>query len=245
VEWSHPTIQVTLQPIPASQSSEEALLPPLPANDSGHLFEYVAGGHGRFYIVGRLGAARPVPGFYGLSDARMPAELLKSFQAPDGHYYQIPWKTNPIMIMYNKRLFREAGVNSLPHTYSEYLAAAKAITKDLNGDGRADQWMGYQDIRPIWWQRFFDYYTHYIAASGGRTLFDSTDICFENEASVKVFRFFQEIYRNGFFRVPPFRVIIFWLKNSPRLLPALEHYPCGKIQKARFRVRHFSDSGSR
>jgi multiple sugar transport system substrate-binding protein len=197
---SHPTIQVTLQPIPASQSSEEALLAAIAGKTTPDICSNMwPGAMDDFTSSGGLVQLDQFPDFTDYLSARMPAELLKSFQAPDGHYYQIPWKTNPIMIMYNKRLFREAGVNSLPHTYSEYLAAAKAITKDLNGDGRADQWMGYQDIRPIWWQRFFDYYTHYIAASGGRTLFDSTDICFENEASVKVFRFFQEIYRNGYF----------------------------------------------
>jgi len=197
---SHPKIQVNLQPIPASQSSEEALLAAIAGKTTPDICSNMwPGAMDDFTSSGGLVRLDQFPDFAEYLTARMPAELLESFRAPDGHYYQIPWKTNPIMIMYNKRMFREAGIQSLPHTYSEYLAAAKAITKDLDGDGRADQWMGYQDIRPIWWQRFFDYYTHYVAASGGQTLFDSTEICFENDASVNVFRFFQEIYRNGYF----------------------------------------------
>ncbi|MDD5766504.1 MAG: extracellular solute-binding protein [Candidatus Marinimicrobia bacterium] len=197
---SHPKIQVKLQPIPASQSSEEALLAAIAGKTTPDICANMwPGAMDDFTSSGGLVRLDQFPDFLDYLTERMPAELLESFRAPDGHYYQIPWKTNPIMIMYNKRMFRKAGIQRLPRTYSEYLIAAKAITKDLNGDGRADQWMGYQDIRPIWWQRFFDYYTHYIAASGGKTLFDSTDICFESDASVKVFRFFQEIYRQGYF----------------------------------------------
>jgi multiple sugar transport system substrate-binding protein len=197
---SHPKIQVELQPIPASQSSEEALLAAIAGKTTPDICSNMwPGAMDDFTSSGGLVRLDQFPEFADYLQARMPVELLESFRAPGGHYYQIPWKTNPIMVMYNKRLFREAGVHKLPRTYSEYLAAARAITKDLDGDGRADQWMGYQDIRPIWWQRFFDYYTHYIAASGGKTLFDSAAICFENEASVRVFQFFQDIYHDGYF----------------------------------------------
>lgn len=197
---SHPKIQVTLQPIPASQSSEEALLAAIAGKTTPDICSNMwPGAMDDFTSSGGLVRLDQFPDFMGYLTERMPTDLLESFRAPDGHYYQIPWKTNPIMVMYNKRMFKKAGIQRSPRTYSEYLTAAKAITKDLNGDGRADQWMGYRDIRPIWWQRFFDYYTFYIAASGGKTLFDSTGIAFENNASAQVFRFFREIYRRGYF----------------------------------------------
>jgi len=197
---SHPKIHVTLQPIPASQSSEEALLAAIAGKTTPDICSNMwPGAMDDFTSSGGLVRLDQFPDFMDYLTERVPTDLLETFRAPDGHYYQIPWKTNPIMVMYNKRMFRKAGIQRPPRTYSEYLAAAKAITKDLNGDGRADQWMGYCDIRPIWWQRFFDFYTHYIAASGGKTLFDSSGICFENDASVKVFGFFREIYHNGYF----------------------------------------------
>jgi multiple sugar transport system substrate-binding protein len=152
-----------------------------------------------FTNAGGLVRLNEFPDFFDVMASRISMELLNAFQSPDSHYYQIPWKTNPIMVMYNVRLFREAGVKNPPETYSEYLEAARLITKDLDGDGHFDQWMGYRDIRPIWWQRFFDYYTFYIAASGGKTLFDKSDLVFNNDASVEVFQFFQELYANGYY----------------------------------------------
>ena len=203
---SHPKIQVKLQPIPASQSSEEALLAAIAGKTTPDICSNMwPGAMDDFTSSGGLVRLDQFPDFMDYLTERMPTDLLESFRAPDGHYYQIPWKTNPIMIMYNKRMFRKAGILRPPRTYSEYLAAAEKITKDLNSDGRADQWMGYRDIRPIWWQRFFDFYAFYVAASGGKTLFDSTGISFENSASVEVFRFFREIYNHSYYPLTTFQ----------------------------------------
>src|SRR2546425_1164699 len=56
-----------------------------------------------------------------------------------------------------------------------------------------------RDIRPIWWQRLFDFYPFFIGASGGSTLFRNDDVAFENRAAVDVFAFFQECYTRRFF----------------------------------------------
>ncbi|MGC9512632.1 MAG: extracellular solute-binding protein [Fidelibacterota bacterium] len=201
-KWNstHPEIQVRLQPIPASQSSEEVLLAAIAGKTTPDICSNIwPGAMDDFTNAGGLVRLNEFPDFFDVMASRISMELLNAFQSPDSHYYQIPWKTNPIMVMYNVRLFREAGVKNPPETYSEYLEAARLITKDLDGDGHFDQWMGYRDIQPIWWQRLFDYYTFYIAASGGKTLFDKSDIVFNNDASVKVFQFFQELYAKGYY----------------------------------------------
>jgi len=201
-QWNaeHPDIQVLLQPIPASQSSEEVLLAAIAGKTTPDICSNIwPGAMDDFTGAGGLVRLNEFPDFFDVMASRIPMELLNAFQSPDSHFYQIPWKTNPIMVMYNVTLFREAGIENPPKTYSEYMEAARLITKDLDGDGDFDQWMGYRDIRPIWWQRFFDYYTFYIAASGGKTLFNKSDIIFSNDASVQVFQFFQDLYAKGYY----------------------------------------------
>jgi multiple sugar transport system substrate-binding protein len=83
-------------------------------------------------------------------------------------------------------------------SYSDYIKAAAKIVRDDDGDGVLDQWMVYRNIKSIWWQRLFDYYPLYIAASGGRTLFDGQKIAFDNQASVKVFTFLRTLYEKGY-----------------------------------------------
>lgn len=207
-EWNriHPQLQVKLQPIPASVSSEEVLLAAIAGKTTPDICSNMwPGAMDEFITAGGLIALDQFPDFRNYLTTRVPAELLESFRAPDGHFYQIPWKTNPIMMMYNCRMLRAAGVTKVPRTYSEYLAAARLVTRDTDGDGRIDQWMGFRDIRPIWWQRLFDFYPFYIAASGGQTLFAGREAIFGNRAAEQVLGFFQELYRAGFYPMTTFQ----------------------------------------
>ncbi|MCG2716190.1 MAG: extracellular solute-binding protein [Candidatus Marinimicrobia bacterium] len=201
-QWNaaNDSIKVKMQPIPASQSSEEVLLAAIAAGTTPDICSNMwPGAMDDFIASGGLVRLDQFPDFVDCISERVPADLLKTFLAPDGHFYQIPWKTNPIMIVYNKNIFRDAGVDFIPRTYSEYIKAGRKITRDLDGDGNLDVWLSHRDTKPIWWQRFFDYYTFYIAASGGQTLFEGSEIIFNNEASVKVFDFFRQLYKEGLF----------------------------------------------
>ncbi|GIV60513.1 MAG: hypothetical protein KatS3mg043_1602 [Rhodothermaceae bacterium] len=163
---------MTLQPIPAGQSSEEVLLAAVVAGTTPDLCSNIWPGIvSEFVHAGGVLALDRFPDFDSLMQDRLPPGLLDQFRAGDGHVYQLPWKTNPALMQYNVRLFREAGFTTAPRTYSDYLEAARRITADLDGDGQFDRWIGYRDIQPIWHQRFFDYYAFYVAASGGKTLF--------------------------------------------------------------------------
>ena len=85
-----------------------------------------------------------------------------------------------------------------PRTYGEFIRAAARVTRDTDGDGQTDRWMGARDIRPIWWQRYFDVYPLYVAASGGQTLFDQRgELAIDEAALADVFRFFQQVYQSG------------------------------------------------
>ncbi len=204
--FSHDKIEIHLQPIPASQSSEEVLLAAIAGKTTPDICSNMwPGAIDDFTSSGGLVRLDQFPDFLDYITARVPEDLLESFRSPDGHFYQVPWKTNPTMMMYNVKIFRRAGIKEPPKTYSEYLNDASLITKDLDGDGNIDQWMGYREPKPIWWQRLFDYYTFYIAASGGQTLFNDSEIVFNNEASVKVFQFFQNLYANGYFPITTFQ----------------------------------------
>jgi multiple sugar transport system substrate-binding protein len=201
-KWNavHDSIKVILQPIPASQSSEEVLLAAIAAGTTPDICSNMwPGAMDDFIASGGLVRLDQFPDFTDYISQRVPTDLLETFRAPDSHFYQIPWKSNPIMVIYNKNIFRDAGVEKVPRTYSEYIEAGRKITRDTDGDGSLDVWLSHRDTKPIWWQRFFDYYTFYIAASGGKTLFDGSEIIFDNEASIKVFELFQQIYKEGLF----------------------------------------------
>lgn len=59
-----------------------------------------------------------------------------------GRYYGLPWIAQPVVLYYNKDLFDKAGIPypTLDWTWEDFQEAAAALTEDLNGDGKNDQW---------------------------------------------------------------------------------------------------------
>jgi multiple sugar transport system substrate-binding protein len=63
-----------------------------------------------------------------------------------GRQLAMPLDVHPMGMYYNTRLFREAGIVDAggtarpPRTGDEFLADARKLTRDTNGDGRPDQW---------------------------------------------------------------------------------------------------------
>lgn len=200
-EWNaqHPEVQIKVEPVPSGQSSEEVILAAIASNTTPDIYASIFPGAMQDLLdaqgVVQLDA---YPDFFDVLHQRMTPELLNQYRSPDGHFYQVPWKSNPIMVLYNTRILREAGVTSLPTTYSEFLAAAARVTRDSDGDGRIDQWMAYIDYFPIWYKRLFDFLPLYMAASNGQTLFEGRKVVFDNQASVAIFRFLHECFARGY-----------------------------------------------
>ncbi len=201
-EWSktHPQIQIKLQPIPEGRSSEEVVLAAVVGKTTPDIYSNMWPGDVEFYI--RANALIPFDQFTDfdtLASSRFSPDKIEESRSRDGHIYQILWKTNPIMMAYNPKLFAEAGFPNPPATYDDFLRAAEKITKDTNNDGYIDRWVGITQILVAWWQRFFDYYTLYIAASGGKTLLDGAKVNFNNQYSIEVFRFLQTLFAKDYF----------------------------------------------
>lgn len=200
-EWNaaHPDLPVHHQPVPEGQSSEEVILAAIVGRTTPDIYSNVWPGDVEFYVranalvrLDRFPDAERV-----LADRCVPS-ILEQSRSRDGGLYQVPWKTNPIMMIYNVKMFREVGLDRPPRTYSEYLQAAERIQRSSGSNGLR-RWVGFRDIRLDWWQRFFDFYAFYLAASGGKTLVSRDSVLFENEAAVRVFRFFRTMYENQYF----------------------------------------------
>jgi multiple sugar transport system substrate-binding protein len=190
----HPDVQVRVQPLPAGRSSEEVLLaaivahatPDVSSNVSSALLARLVRAHG----VVRLDDRAPVAA--RLRERTRPA-MLASLRLPDSGIYAFPWKTNPEMLMYNVDLLAAAGVRP-PHTHRELLEAFRRLTRDTDGDGRADRWGLWATLKTTWYERFYDFYPLYLASSGGQTIITGGKVVFDNAAAVSAL----EVLRQGF-----------------------------------------------
>ena len=201
-QWNreNPGIQVIVQPLPAGQSSEEVLLASIVAKTTPDVCSNVWPGIVTELVrANGLVALDQFANFDSLMSSRIPADLYDRFRSPDGHYHQIPWKSNPILLQYNAGLFRELGITAPPRTYSEFLDAAKKVYLDEDEDGHPERWIGNRKIHPIWHERRFDYYAFYLAASGGTTFDLDGKFVLNESVSDQVFSLFRELWKNEYY----------------------------------------------
>jgi len=88
-----------------------------------------------------MGALEPlddrIAGWDGKADLQ--DDLLKINGGPDGHQYYLPVQYVVSYLYYRADLFAEAGLQP-PKTCEDFAKAAKALTRDTNGDGQPDVW---------------------------------------------------------------------------------------------------------
>lgn len=207
-EWNatHDSVKVKLQPLPESKSSEEVLLAAIAGGTTPDVCSNMWPGAMDDYVsAGGLVCLNDYPFLYDYIKKRVPSDILENLKASDGKLYQVPWKTNPLMMMYNVNMFENSGVDSLPRTYSDHMRVGEKITRDTDGDGRVDQWLGYRETNPIWWQRLFDFYPCYIAASSGHTLVRNSEIDLNNQPTRQVLNFFRRLYVEGYYPTTTFK----------------------------------------
>ncbi len=194
-QWNQaqPGTPIAFQPVPEGQSSEEVILAAVVGMTTPDIYANMWQGDVEdFAQSGVLIALDTLKGFLEFMYERCDSNVLKEITSQNGHIYQIPWKVNPIMMMYNPKMFEEAGIQNVPSDYASFLEAGAKLK--LSGN-----MLGISETQAIWWQRFFNFLPLYYAASGGAPLVENKKAIFNNEHGVAVFTFLQKLYANGYF----------------------------------------------
>jgi multiple sugar transport system substrate-binding protein len=101
-------------------------------------------------------------------------QTLEAYKTPDG-YYGLPRDFQTIVLFYNKDMFDAAGVAypTAEWTWNDLQIAAKSLTKDINGDGKIDQYgfiFDQWDMEPGWSEALWSYGGDIISADHTKTL---------------------------------------------------------------------------
>jgi multiple sugar transport system substrate-binding protein len=117
------------------------------------------------------------------------------YKSTDGSYYQMPWKSNPVMIFYNKDLFKKAGLDSTNpplKTYDQFLSTAQTlITKAV---AKAAIWPA---PTSEFYQPWFDFYPLFIAQTKGKQLVEKGEPQFNSADGLAVANFWKQLYTKG------------------------------------------------
>jgi multiple sugar transport system substrate-binding protein len=191
----HPDEEVTAQEIPAGKTSEEVIGAAITAGNAPCLvYNTSPAAVPQFQKQGGLVALDSFDGAADYIEERS-GDVAAQYQSPDGQYYQVPWKSNPVMIFYNKDLVKKAGVdpeNPPLATHDEFLDTSRKIV-----ESRAAQAAIWPAPTSEFFQSWFDFYPLFAAESGGQQLIEDDEATFDSDSGQAVADFWAAMYDEG------------------------------------------------
>lgn len=125
----------------------------------------------------------------------LPEGMLHLGEA-DGRYYGIPYTVDLSGLVWNKTLFREAGLDPErpPETWDELIEYAKILTQDFNNDGETDQY-GFGIVgTSAGWQMFG--FMPVVWSFGGDLLNeDGTEVLIDSPESIAALQMWVDLIR--------------------------------------------------
>jgi len=188
----HPDEQIKGQEIPAGKSSEEVIGAAITAGNAPCLIYNTApSAVGQFEKQGGLVDLSTLDGGASYIEERS-GDIASQYQNTEGDYFQMPWKSNPVMIFYNKDMFAAAGLdpeNPKLSTYDDFLATSKTLV---------DAGVAPNAIQPAptseFFQLQFDFYPLYAAETGGTQIVEDNKATFADQAGYDVADFWAQLY---------------------------------------------------
>ncbi|MEP6798013.1 MAG: extracellular solute-binding protein [Lapillicoccus sp.] len=189
---AHAGEEITAQEIPAGKSSEEVIGAAITAGNAPCLiFNTSPAAVPQFQKQGGLVALDTFPGGAAYISSRSGA-TADQYKSSDGKFYQMPWKSNPVMIFYNKDMFAKAGLptdNPPLKTYADFLATSEKLVS--SGAAQAAIWPA---PTSEFFQSWFDFYPLYAAESGGKQIMADGKATFDSPEGLAVMNFWRDMY---------------------------------------------------
>jgi multiple sugar transport system substrate-binding protein len=190
---AHPDEKIDAQEIPAGKSSEEVIGAAITAGNAPCLvFNTAPVAVPQFQKQGGLVALDSFPdGAQYIKDRT--GDLADQYKSGDGMTYQLPWKSNPVVLFYNKDLFKKAGLdpeNPKLGTQAEFLEAARTLVKSKAAPNAV-----WPSPASDFFQSWFDFYPFYAANSDATPLVKDGKATFDSEQGKQVAAMFATLYK--------------------------------------------------
>lgn len=192
---AHPDEPVQAQEVPAGSSAEEVITAAIAAGTTPDLIFNIAMAPLPAWI--RSGGLVNLSGFedaHSYIEQRTGAARARSYTT-DGDYYVLPWKSGPVMIMYNKSLFAAAGLDPEDpgmETHEAFLAKAARLVE--SGTVPSAIW---PSPSGEFYRPWYDFYPLFLAQTDGTRLVEDGRATFDGPEGLAIARFWEQLYRDG------------------------------------------------
>lgn len=159
---AHPNVSVEITVI-ENEAFKQKLATAMQSGNPPDVFQ--SWGGGVLFEYANAGLVQDITGALGQNgwgDSFLPAAL--NLYGTGGKYYGVPWNMGCVVVWYNKALFKQAGIESPPATWDDFLATVKKLQDAKITPitiGEKDKWPGH-------------FYWVYLAIrTGGKAAFDA------------------------------------------------------------------------
>ncbi|TDW84361.1 carbohydrate ABC transporter substrate-binding protein (CUT1 family) [Kribbella pratensis] len=188
----HADQKISAQEIPTGKSSEEVIGAAITAGNAPCLiFNTSPASISQFQKQGGLVPLDTFSDGTSYLEGRS-GDVAEQYKSSDGKYYQLPWKSNPVMIFYNKKAFAKAGIdptNPPLRTDDEFLATVRKVVA-----AKGAQYAILPAPSNEFYQSWFDFYPLFAAETGGSQLVADGKAQFAGDAGRKVAQFWRTLY---------------------------------------------------
>jgi multiple sugar transport system substrate-binding protein len=193
---ANPGVQIAVSKMPEQPTSESAIQTAIAGGTAPNGSENIFIGFGQDLSSSK--AIMPLdsmPGWQELITARHMEKTIQAWKFPDGHYYVLPIYSNAMLMGWRMDLLKQAGVDKPPRTYSEVLAAGAKVKAKFSDKF---VWARPQLAQDTWWERWFDFFMFYDAASNGKALINGNQISADDQAATNTLQFFDDLNKKQF-----------------------------------------------
>jgi len=184
-------MQVEFTTIPASGSSEEAILTAIASGNAPDVSTNIFSGFAaQLADLDQLVDLSTLDGFDGLVAARKMETIMAGWEN-GGKSFVFPIYSNPILVWWRADLLAKAGWDKLPQTFDDVYR----LSKQVSVPGKT---FGMKVIAGNnWWDRWFDFISFYDATSNGAPYIEGGKAVYDNAAGKAVLGFFKTMFDNG------------------------------------------------
>ncbi|GLV55193.1 sugar ABC transporter substrate-binding protein [Dictyobacter sp. S3.2.2.5] len=187
----NPSVKVSVKTIPESPTSEAGIQAALAGNTAPTASEGIFTGFGSQLSQSQaLVPLDQMPGWDNVLKTRHMDNTMQGWKFSDGHSYILPVYSNAIMVAWRMDILKQLGYSQPPRTYSQVLELGQKLKAKF-----PDKyvWARPELAKDTWYERWFDFFTLYDAATSGNSFISGSKLTADDSAAVSTLSWLQQM----------------------------------------------------
>lgn len=191
---ANPNVKIKVNSMPESPTSEAGIQTAIAGGTIPAASGNINPGFGNeLFKSEAIVSLNKLKGWETLIESRDMEKAIKGWKFSDGNYYVLPVYSNPMLIGWRLDIIEKVGSDEPPKTYSEIIDLGQELKEKFPGKFI---WVREALGETTGWERWFDFFILYHAASNGQPLISGGEVTADDGAAIEVLSFLSNLAKN-------------------------------------------------